>query len=188
MAISKTERKRNLFKGIIKSKKTSPASKTAARKNLAKLGGSKKRGNPGNPGRRKGTLKQVGQFFGLGKRLGTKAAQTRFAQTAVIAPAQSAAAGAGYAFFEAATLPIAVRLKNSRANIPVAASQVVGAWLMAISPARGMMGKAFSSVGHAGLSIEAYSMTSQLEVLKNFRAGSARLLGRVLPGQNNGGQ
>jgi len=187
--VTKKERSRTLFKGIIKSKKTSPAQKTAARKNLAKLGGkkrtmakkksSRKRSNP----RTRGTFGQVGQFFGLGRRLGTKAAQTKFVQNAVINPAMHAAAGAGYAGFEAVILPIAMRLKASQLNIPVGASQVFGAWLLAMTPM-----KFTKAVGLEGIGIETYSMVSQLQILKTLRQQSAQLLGRALgPVGNNGG-
>jgi len=175
--VTKKERTKALFKGIIKSKKTSAKAKASARKGLARLGGSsKKRGNPNG----KGTLKQVGRFFGLGRQLGSKAAQTRVVQNAFIAPVQAAAAGAGYAVFEAATLPIALRLKASRLNIPVGASQAVGAWLMAITP-----NMATKMVGLQGIGIETYSMVSQTETLKRFRVGAANLLNRVLPAGAN---
>jgi len=176
--VTKKERSRTLFKGIIKSKKTSAAQKTAARKNLAKLGGSsKKRGNP----RRGNTLKQVGQFFGVGKKLGRKAAQTKFVKNAIMMPGQAAVAGAGYAVFEAVTLPLALSLKSSRLNVPVAASQAIGAWLLAISPNRAM-----KAVGLQGIGIETYSAVQKLNALKTLREQSSQLLGRILPAQNGG--
>jgi len=190
MVLSKTAAAKARARGVLKSTKTSKGQKAAARKVI--FGGSKKASKKGNPNG-KGTLKQVGQFFGLGKRLGSKAAATRLAQNTVIAPIQAATSGAGYAVFEAATLPIALRAKAGRLNIPVGASQVFGAWLLALLPdnGKGAMGglmRGFKSVGLSGISIETYSMVAKTQTLQRLRVGAANLLNRAIPlTSNNGG-
>ena len=159
----------------------SKAQKAATKRMLAGLARSRSgkksltRSNPKNNPRKRNVGRRVSKFFRFGKKSFLRAKQSPAVERMFVLPMNHALAGAGYAAFEAITVPIAARLKN-RFNIPVAASQVVMAWGLAQSRMRPL-----KAIGLEGIGIETYSVVSQTKVAIQLQLGAARLLEKVIP-------